>query len=51
MKYNAQLPSVGSMPTLRPDQLAASAAAGVREILAEAASPNTTRSYSSALRY
>jgi len=51
MEHNAQLPSVGSLPTLQPDQLAASAAAAVREILAEAASANTTRSYASALRY
>jgi integrase len=34
-----------------PEQLAADAAAAVREILAEAASANTTRSYASALRY
>jgi integrase len=34
-----------------PDQLAARANEAVREILAEAASANTTRSYASALRY
>lgn len=34
-----------------PDRLAASAASAVREILDEAASANTTRSYASALRY
>jgi integrase len=51
MKYNAKLPSLGSFPVLQPNELAASAAAAVREILAEAASVNTTRSYASALRY
>ena len=34
-----------------PDQLAQQAAAAVRELLAEAAAENTTRSYTSALRY
>lgn len=38
-------------PALLPEQLAVSAEAAVREILEEAASANTTRSYSSALRY
>lgn len=51
MIHNDILPLVGALPTLRPEQLAASAAAAVREILAEAASANTTRSYASALRY
>lgn len=39
------------LPTLRPDELADDAAAAVRELLAEAASANTTRSYATALRY
>lgn len=38
-------------PTLRPEQLAAGVADAVREIFAEAAAANTTRSYASALRY
>jgi integrase len=38
-------------PTLQPEQLAAHAAAAVREIFAEATSGNTTRSYAAALRY
>jgi integrase len=36
---------------LLPDQLAAAAESAVKEILEEAASANTTRSYASALRY
>ncbi|MGH8111026.1 MAG: site-specific integrase [Rhodanobacteraceae bacterium] len=40
-----------ALAQLRPEDLAASAAEAVREILAEAASANTTRSYASALRY
>jgi hypothetical protein len=44
-------PALSSFPLLAPDALAASAAKAVREILAEAASANTTRSYHSALRY
>ncbi|HWG11409.1 MAG TPA: site-specific integrase [Rhodanobacteraceae bacterium] len=40
-----------ALARLRPEDLAASAAEAVREILAEAASANTTRSYASALRY
>jgi integrase len=51
MKNNAHLPALSSFPLLAPDALAASAADAVREILAEAASANTTRSYHSALRY
>ena len=51
MKTNANLPALSSFPVLAPDALAASAADAVREILAEAASANTTRSYHSALRY
>ncbi|GAB3778939.1 site-specific integrase [Dyella agri] len=38
-------------PLCAPEQLAEEAAAAVREILAEAASANTARSYASALRY
>lgn len=42
----------GSAPaTLTPGQLAQSAINAVREIVSEATSPNTARSYSSALRY
>jgi integrase len=49
-KYdNLQLPTLPPVPS--PRQLAEEAAAAVREILAEAASANTTRSYTSALRY
>lgn len=51
MKNNTLAPLVGTLPALLPDQLAISAADAVREILAEAASANTTRSYASALRY
>lgn len=38
-------------PAMQPEQLAARANEAVREIFAEAASINTTRSYASALRY
>lgn len=38
-------------PALQPEHLAVCAAEAVREILAEAASANTTRSYAAALRY
>lgn len=38
-------------PVLVPEELAAAAASAVKEILEEAASANTTRSYASALRY
>lgn len=52
MKNNISLPMVASsLPALRPEVLADQAADAVREILAEAASANTTRSYASALRY
>lgn len=40
-----------STTALLPAELAASAAAAVQDILAEAASANTTRSYATALRY
>ncbi len=46
---NLHLPA---LPPIRsPEQLATEAEAAVRDILAEAASANTTRSYASALRY
>ena len=51
MKNNELVPAIELLPALLPEQLAASAADAVREILAEAASANTTRSYASALRY
>lgn len=51
MKRTDILPLVGTTPALAPHELAAGAAAAVREILAEGASANTTRSYASALRY
>lgn len=44
-----QLPTL--TPISSPEQLAEEAAAAVRDILAEAASANTARSYASALRY
>ncbi|MBN8639857.1 MAG: hypothetical protein J0M07_31380 [Anaerolineae bacterium] len=50
MKKKDSLPSVGTPPLL-PQALAAQATDAVREILAEAASANTTRSYATALRY
>lgn len=51
MKHNELPAPLDALPALRPEQLAESAAVAVREILAEAASANTTRSYASALRY
>ncbi|HET8638408.1 MAG TPA: site-specific integrase [Acidobacteriaceae bacterium] len=51
MKNNTNLPVSNALPTLQPEELAVGAADAVREILAEAASVNTTRSYGSALRY
>ena len=51
MKKNDLIVAQEALAKLRPEDLAASAAEAVREILAEAASANTTRSYSSALRY
>jgi integrase len=51
MKNNTKQLATPTFPVLGPDALAASAAEAVREILAEAASANTTRSYHSALRY
>ena len=51
MPSRALQPLPTLLPSLDPAILDASAAAAVREILAEAASANTTRSYTSALRY
>jgi integrase len=51
MNDKANFPALANFPLLAPDALAASAAEAVRDILAEAASVNTTRSYQSALRY
>lgn len=51
MKNTTKLTTVDLPPALLPEQLAAGAAEAVREIFAEAASANTTRSYASALRY
>jgi site-specific recombinase XerD len=51
MKKNGDLRLPALPPLAPPEQLAAEAAAAVREILAEAASANTARSYASALRY
>ncbi len=46
-----KLPALTSDVTHLPQELATSATAAVQDILAEAASANTTRSYTSALRY
>jgi len=53
MKQNKSISTVASPAAqlLLPAQLAEQAANAVRELLAEAAAANTTRSYSSALRY
>jgi integrase len=52
MKNNAVEPlTAQASALLRPEILAEQAAAAVRELVAEAASANTTRSYASALRY
>lgn len=51
MKSNDIAPLVRLSGQLQPDRLADQAAHAVREILAAAASANTTRSYASALRY
>lgn len=51
MNKNTLIVAQEALAQLRPEDLAASAAEAVREILAEAASANTTRSYASALRY
>lgn len=53
MKRKKTLPSLASAATamVLPEQLATQAAEAVRELLAEAAAANTTRSYATALRY
>lgn len=51
MKLHELSPLPDALPVLDPATLDARAADAVREILAEAASANTTRSYASALRY
>lgn len=53
MKRKDALPAIPTSATalLLPEQLAAKAADAVRELLAEAAAANTTRSYATALRY
>ncbi|MBH1553662.1 site-specific integrase [Stenotrophomonas maltophilia] len=53
MKRNCTLPAVAATGAnlVFPEQLAQQAADAVREVLAEAAAANTTRSYASALRY
>ncbi|MBB3802276.1 integrase [Xanthomonas arboricola] len=45
------VPNPSSSALLAPDRLAEQAADAVRELLAEAAAANTTRSYATALRY
>ena len=51
MKTIDVVPRTRTLVLPRPDVLADQAAEAVREILAEAASANTTRSYATALRY
>jgi integrase len=53
MKDNHFIPALvqPAFSLMLPDQLAQQAADAVRELLAEAAAANTTRSYASALRY
>lgn len=53
MKQNSTLPVVTATAAnlVLPEQLAQQAADAVRELLAEAAAANTTRSYATALRY
>lgn len=53
MKRKDTLPAIASPAAglVLPEQLAQQAADAVRELLAEAAAANTTRSYASALRY
>lgn len=51
MSGNARLAVLADTPLLLLDQLAEAAESAVKEILEEAASANTTRSYASALRY
>ena len=53
MKQESTFPAVqaSAIALLLPEQLATKAAEAVRELLAEAAAANTTRSYATALRY
>lgn len=53
MKRNSTLPAIPATAAnlVLPEQLAQQAADAVRELLAEAAAANTTRSYATALRY
>ena len=53
MKQNSTLPVIAATAAnlVLPEQLAQQAADAVRELLAEAAAANTTRSYATALRY
>lgn len=52
MKHKSpELPSSPASGLVLPEQLASEAAEAVRELLAEAAAANTTRSYATALRY
>jgi len=53
MKENSTIPALAQPASslVLPEQLAQQAADAVRELLAEAAAANTTRSYASALRY
>lgn len=53
MKYNSIIPTLAQPASslMLPIQLAQQATDAVRELLAEAAAANTTRSYASALRY
>lgn len=53
MKHKSTLPSLAAPAAglVLPEQLAQQAADAVRELLAEAAAANTTRSYAAALRY
>ncbi|MBL0041653.1 MAG: site-specific integrase [Xanthomonadales bacterium] len=50
-KQNTSTDALPAVHVLLPTQLAHQAATAVRELLAEAAAANTTRSYGSALRY
>lgn len=51
MKSTTLVPASEALAALDPQRLAAEAAEAVRELLAEAAAANTTRSYATALRY
>lgn len=53
MKHKHTLPALATPAAglVLPEQLAQQAADAVRELLAEAAAANTTRSYAAALRY